>query len=250
MNDNFLSNESEKDPLRGGENGGALATLLAAAGLTALLWFVPFAQVLTYPFRILVTFLHEGGHALAALATGGQVEGIRVFANGSGDTLTRGGLFLAIVSAGYLGATLYGAGIIALVRRRVSGRLLLTVTGAWIGLLTVGFVRPSANLFGFAWGLGLAAGLFALARFLPARAAGWAVAFVGVQCALNALFDLRTLLGLSWGTIGTPAVTTDAAILAQRTLIPAPVWSVLWIALALAMLWAVLRPARTQRSAV
>ncbi|MDQ3257955.1 MAG: M50 family metallopeptidase, partial [Acidobacteriota bacterium] len=48
-------------------------TLLFAAALTVLLWFVPFAELLTYPFRIFVTFIHEGGHALAAILTGNSV---------------------------------------------------------------------------------------------------------------------------------------------------------------------------------
>ena len=47
--------------------------LLVAATLSIVLWFVPFAEILTYPFRIFVTFIHEGGHALAALLTGNSV---------------------------------------------------------------------------------------------------------------------------------------------------------------------------------
>jgi len=42
-------------------------TLLIATAISVVLWFVPYAEVLTYPFRIFVTFIHEGGHALAAL---------------------------------------------------------------------------------------------------------------------------------------------------------------------------------------
>ncbi len=48
-------------------------TLLAAAAISIVLWFIPFAEVLTYPFRIFVTFIHEGGHAIAALLTGNSV---------------------------------------------------------------------------------------------------------------------------------------------------------------------------------
>ena len=45
-------------------------TLLLAAILSIALWFIPFAEILSYPFRIFVTFIHEGGHAVAALLTG------------------------------------------------------------------------------------------------------------------------------------------------------------------------------------
>src|SRR6185369_10471072 len=82
-------------------------TLLVAATISVLLWFIPYAEVLTYPFRIFVTFIHEGGHALAALLTGNSVQSLSVSMNASGETYTtRGGLFSEILvsSAGYLGA--------------------------------------------------------------------------------------------------------------------------------------------------
>ena len=53
-------------------------TLLIATTISVLLWFIPFAEVLTYPFRLFVTFIHEGGHALATLATLGDVEQVVV----------------------------------------------------------------------------------------------------------------------------------------------------------------------------
>lgn len=214
----------------------ALPSLLAACIITALLWFVPYASVVTYPVRLLVTFLHEGGHALAALLTGGSVEYIQVFSDGSGVTGTRGGWSVAVLSAGYLGATLYGALLIALVRFR--GRALLLATGCVVGLLAFLFVRPWANPFGFFWGVGLAAGLVLAGLRLPERAAEWTAAFLGIQCALNALFDLRTLLALSTES-GAP--TTDAALMSRLIPLPAVVWAVLWIVLAVVLLWGVLR---------
>ena len=48
-------------------------TLLVAATLSVVLWFIPYAEILTYPFRIFVTFINEGGHAIAALLTGNSV---------------------------------------------------------------------------------------------------------------------------------------------------------------------------------
>jgi len=67
---------------------------------------------------------------------------------------------------------------------------------------------------------------------------------------LNALWDLRTLLYLSLG-IATPSSggQTDAAQMAGLTLIPAPVWAFLWMALSFALLWIVLggpAPRRTR----
>src|SRR5260221_682817 len=56
-------------------------TLLLAAALSTALWFIPFAEILGYPFRIFVTFIHEGGHAIAALLTGNSVQSLSVAMN-------------------------------------------------------------------------------------------------------------------------------------------------------------------------
>jgi len=43
-------------------------------------WDTPFV----YPIKIFVVFLHELGHALAALLTGGQVVSIQIFPTKAG----------------------------------------------------------------------------------------------------------------------------------------------------------------------
>jgi len=90
--------------------------LLTAAALSILLWFIPFAEVLTYPFRLFVTFIHEGGHALAALLTGNTVESLSIATNASGETYTtQGGLFSAIPFT-FLAGTLLTLGLVAVAK--------------------------------------------------------------------------------------------------------------------------------------
>src|SRR6059058_694016 len=103
-------------------------TLLLAAVLSIALWFIPFAEILTYPFRIFVTFIHEGGHAIAALLTGNSVESLSVAMNASGETYTtQGGLIsqMFIASAGYLGSMAFGALLLVLIRKAIAARLVL-----------------------------------------------------------------------------------------------------------------------------
>jgi hypothetical protein len=86
-----------------------IQTLLIALAVTIVLGFIPFAGFLTYPFRLFVTFIHEGGHAIAALLTGGHVQSLQVAPNGSGLVYAAVGGRLAqmfLASAGYLGARL------------------------------------------------------------------------------------------------------------------------------------------------
>src|SRR6185369_6757801 len=104
------------------------STLMLAAILSIALWFIPYAEILSYPFRLFVTFIHEGGHALAALVTGNSVSSLSVAMNGSGETYTtQGGLFSQVLvsSAGYIGAMAYGAGLLVLIRRSVAARVVL-----------------------------------------------------------------------------------------------------------------------------
>lgn len=216
--------------------------LLGVCALTVALWFVPYAGLALFPLRLLGTFLHETGHALAALATGGAVYGVAIAPDGSGVTTSAGGIRALILPAGYLGATLYGALLIGLLRRGMNARTLLLGTGALLGVITLAFVLRTGNLFSIGWGIALSAALVLAGRRLSEPAAAWTAAFVGVQCALNALFDLKTLLFLSVGlAIPAGGGVSDAAQMQQIFLIPASVWAVVWIAFALGMLWLALR---------
>src|SRR5207248_5477241 len=101
-------------------------TLLIAALISIALWFIPFAEILSYPFRIFVTFIHEGGHALAALVTGNSVQSLSVAMNASGETYTtQGGMFsrMLVSSAGYLGAMAFGSLVLVLIRTAVAARI-------------------------------------------------------------------------------------------------------------------------------
>lgn len=61
-----------------------------------------------YPITRLVTFLHEFGHALGAILTGGSVDALQVNADGSGYAITRGGSRAIILMGGYIGSALLG----------------------------------------------------------------------------------------------------------------------------------------------
>ncbi|MBI1259616.1 MAG: hypothetical protein GC204_19280, partial [Chloroflexi bacterium] len=87
----------------------ALVIALIAFAIVFVLWNIPQLDFILYPFRLFVTFVHESGHAVAALITGGRVGGMTVYETGAGVTLTAGGSRLLILPAGYLGAALFGA---------------------------------------------------------------------------------------------------------------------------------------------
>src|SRR5512135_2171103 len=98
-----------------------------------LLWDTP----IVYPIKIFVVFLHELGHALAALLTGGQVISIQIFPDEGGLTTTRGGWPFVILSSGYVGSLLFGGVLLYLSNRRTWTRRLLIVLGMLLALSTL-----------------------------------------------------------------------------------------------------------------
>lgn len=226
--------------------------LLVAALITIALWYIPIVGWLAYPFRIFVTFIHEGGHALAALLTGNSVASLSVALDGSGETYTsQGNIFsqIFVSSAGYIGATAFGALLLILIRRAVASRVVLAGSALFILALTFifGLFKP---IFSGTWGslagipftlisgIALAAGLLAVAKYATPRVATYFVSFLAVQCVLNAIFDLKTIFSLSMPGSSQP---TDAQNMATATGIPAMFWAVVWIGLSLLILSGAMR---------
>ena len=225
--------------------------LLAATVISVVFWFIPFAELLTYPFRLFVTFIHEGGHAIAALLTGNSVESLSIATNASGETYTSmGGAFsqVFVASAGYVGSMIYGSLLLVLIRRSVAARIVLLGSAAIVLALTFIFGVFKPIFSGIAWsgipftlfaGTALTVGLILLAKFARARVAAFFVSFLAVQCILNALLDLKTVLFLS--TPFAPAVPTDAVNMANATGIPALFWATTWIVMSLGILLLTMR---------
>jgi hypothetical protein len=226
-------------------------TLLVAAALSVLLWFIPYAEILTYPFRIFVTFIHEGGHAIAALLTGNSVASLSVAVNASGEThATEGGFISQVLvsSAGYLGSMVYGALLLVLIRKAIAARIVVLSSAVLIFGLTVifGLIKPifsfeswSGIPFTLVSGTLIAIALVLIAKFASARVAMFFVSFLAVQCVLNAIFDLKTLFWLS--TPFADPAHTDAVNMAAATGVPAIFWVVVWGAVALGILWFAMR---------
>jgi hypothetical protein len=198
--------------------------LVFASLLTLVLWFIPFAGVITYPIRLFVTFIHEIGHALAALGTFGGVNRISLDWGGSGVTFTQGGLGLLISSAGYLTTTLYGSALLLFLRKQRNAKIAAIGTGGLLLLMSILF---GGNI--VAWLAGLVFGIGCL--FLGLKGAPklthFLMSFLAVQCLLNAFYDLRTILYLSAFEPGFP---TDARNMSQATggFLPPVLWAAGW----------------------
>lgn len=225
--------------------------LLLATLITVVLWFIPYADYLVYPVRLFVTFIHEGSHVLASLLTGGSVQSLTVASDGSGlvQSLTSSPLSVLITSsAGYLGAIAYGSLLLLMIRRNYSARIVLAASAGFVALMTVlfGLLAPLWNVFSAEINFGglvftVIAGVFVTAALLAISkyASNWWVnftlAFLAVQCLLNAVYDLITLFVIN-SPFAASHIHSDAANMASVTGVPSIVWVMVWIGVSILLI--------------
>lgn len=227
-----------------------LLIALAAIALALIAWNLPALDFAMYPLRLFVTFVHESGHGVAALLTGGRFLDLTVMADGSGVATTAGGARALILPAGYLGAALFGAGLFIaanLVRRVRWVSAGLAVLLVLLTLLYAPFLST-----GFLVGLGFAAALGALAWKGGEDFNRLVLMVLAVLVGLNAVLDLTTLVNHSGASLG--AVRNDAAAFSAEIipLVPGALWALCWAGIAVALLagaaWvAFVRPLRKNR---
>lgn len=258
-------------------NSRAETLLLAflAFLLVFLLWQGSYNSSLLYPFRLLVTFVHESGHGITAIVTGGRFVDFTVDASGSGVARTIGGSVVLVKSMGYLGAALFGAALLFAANRVPRVRIVAAVIGVFFLLCAILYTGGGMlALIGAAVGviswllatrvkattmlrlfsivvfiamivlvhsnialmIGLVAGMLLLA--LAVFGSRRVILF-----ALNALafmigfnaFDDLQYL-LSHQAAGVGDTANDALALATATHTPELLWIVLWIAIALLLM--------------
>ncbi|MCZ6875736.1 MAG: M50 family metallopeptidase [bacterium] len=187
-----------------------LFVLVALASIG--LWRTP----VLYPLKIFVVFIHETGHALTAVLTGGEVVAMVVTPWESGYVEYRGGMPLLVASAGYLGSAAFGGVMLLLSGRETWATTIFSGLALLFGGVTICFVR---NGFGLIFGLATAA-VFAGLAWKRFPGAHYGIDVLAVMSTLYALYDLSDFL-----LIG---AQTDAVILARLTHLPAFVWAILW----------------------
>ncbi len=196
-------------------------------------------SLIAYPVRLFVTFVHEAGHSVAALLSGGHVIGFSVSPDGSGLATVGAGNPALVAPAGYLGAALFGSLLFFLTSRQPKWtRGLSFLIGLMIIVLTLAYAMPDANSNATAHiiGIGFGVGLIALGWFAPRIINVFVLNTLAILTGLNAVFDL-------WSLVRNPGVSSgqalnDAAAFSRDVtpLIPPAVVAFLWAAIAVAML--------------
>jgi hypothetical protein len=228
--------QASPPPIRFDRHGLLVLVLVAlAVGYAWESWAV-------YPLRLFVVFLHEISHGIAAVATGGEVLEIQVFREEAGHCVTLGGSPVVILSAGYVGSMLLGAGTLLVATRTRAAPLLAAALGGGLICVALFYVPAHANAFGRGFAIAFGGALAALGM-LPRRIwAEGALQVIGVTSCLYAVVDIK---GDVLDHSGAPS---DAVALAEITGVPSTVWGVTWIVASvvvgvLGAKWAVMRPA-------
>ncbi len=204
---------------------------------------------LVAPLNLFVTFVHEAGHALGALLTGGSVSAIVVDPNGAGYTITSGGIRAVVVASGYLGATLFGVLMLRLNSIPEARSRILEGLAAGILLLAVGYVRDPFTML---YVMAATAVLAWVGLKTNPEVEFHVVSFLAVLVGTGAIQDLRDLVAISAGAGrvmagGMTGGRTDAEAMEAMTGIPAMAWALAWIALSVVLLLREARRATTGR---
>jgi len=204
-------------------------------------WRVPYGWYALYPFTLFATWVHESGHALAAIALGGHVDGLHIFAGTGGDAVVThwGNWRDGVVCAGGMVAPALVGGLLVLVagtpRRAtvVLGFFALAIVAAtlfWLSSIWGGIVLAA-----------LAVVLGAVALRGGPRLRYFVAQFLGVELGLDWIYRLDYFFSATTGDDRN--ATSDVATLAASTghLLPYWLWGALLAAFSCAVLYLALR---------
>ncbi len=192
----------------------AKQALMISIALTVVLYVIPFGRVLAYPLMLFSTFVHELGHGLAALATGGSFSHMFVFADGSGVAYNSGGgsdIARAIVSAGGLvGPAIIGGLAFAVGRNTKLSRVGLALFAGLGAVVMALFVR---NTFGLVFTGLMVAGAGWIAWRQSAEVAQLTLVFIAIQMSLS-VFSRGDYLFMEEAHTGAGVMPSDTAHMA------------------------------------
>lgn len=218
--------------------------ILAIVAVTVLFGDSMLFRTLLHPLTQLQTAIHEMGHAVTCIITGGNVHGLTIVPNGQGAagvTNCSGGIPLVYLQAGYLFETLFTCWLIVLARHNAFSRRALVVLGIAVGLTTLIFMpgaivnmgQSAQGAASILWGIVISAALVMAGLKLSDRWAFLLVVFMAAQSVLSTLTSHVVLLEASLRSAG----MADSHLLARVTGIPAIGWAVLWSAFGAFAIW-------------
>lgn len=191
--------------------------------LSLLITKLPFTKIVFFPFTMFVTYLHEASHGLMALITGGSIISFTMQIDTSGLAYTQGGIRFLILSAGYIGSTLWGCLLLIASLNKKSYKPVLYSLSLFFLVFTILYAR---NLVSFTSGILFSGLMFLFSNLKNNSFISIFMGFLAVQTSFNSINDIYELLFLS-----KTSVTTDAHLMSQEMtggIIPPIFFAILW----------------------
>lgn len=204
-------------------------------------------SIIIKPLKIFTVFLHELGHAVMAVIFGYGIQGFKVNLNESGYTLVQSkGWFSSfmIANGGYLGSIMFA--LLILYLKRTSFKKYILGTAA-ILLLAVS-IKFSGFSFTLIYSIIFAGFVLLLYMVQSDYINDWVIDIIGIASVAYAIYDtfvdtillqlnLKLHLITGW-KVKQPL--TDAVQLENMTGIPAIIWGIIWLTIAILAVNAVL----------
>lgn len=209
-----------------------------------ILWQMDSA--ILFPFRLLVTYVHEMAHGLAAILSGGRFVSFHVLGNGAGVAFTDGGSELLILPAGYLGSALFGAVLLYLAHRVRRVQWATFGLGAFFIVTALLFGQGGGwsidaavtSMFALLIGIMAGIGLIALGRYGSRLVNVVALNTLAFIVGFNVVSDFLWLVRDLPVGMGYESIQNDAQAMASLTGMSTLSWIVVWAVVALLVMGA------------
>ncbi|MEX3623722.1 M50 family metallopeptidase [Viridibacillus arvi] len=225
--------------------------------ITLLIFIIVAAIVSRLPivgkyFSIINTLIHEIGHALMAIITGGKVDKIQLFANTEGTAWTSNRFWLGRVltsAAGYVFSSFIAfAFLYSISIERFEYCIPIEKLGYCISIeryelilytlvvfLVIGLLFWIRNLYGFFWMISFTAGFAYLIWKGNDVVTEYVLLFITATILVQSIYSAWEILYLSFKS---PSDAGDATNLAKSTfIIPAQVWGIFFFLQSLYFGW-------------
>lgn len=190
--------------------------ITAALYLFCNLFFTEYTVYVLYPISLFTTYLHELGHAVMALITGGRVASLDINSDTSGVTLASSSSVFLLASGGYIGSIIFGNLLLLLSYRFDKSSKWIVNILSGIMFLTSFIWFADATSTGIVCGLALF--LLVTSRFGSSQS---------VLLVLSVCVILSVIRNYEVGPSG------DQAIIESITKIPVVIWRFIWLGIAI-----------------
>ncbi|KAF4610600.1 hypothetical protein D9613_006831 [Agrocybe pediades] len=197
-----------------------LYVIVAMAVIIFGFWNVPVVRNLINPLKLFTIGWHELCHISAAILTGGRILKITIDPHVGGATIVEGGSPWFVLSAGYIGSTLFGGAFVLAGWDTLVAKVLSFVLGVGL-IMPLVLVRDKLTILLTICYEALLVGFWFVDH---AQALRWYCLFVGV---MNILFVVWDVADDRFFHKTNDSDATQFAILYPR--ISAHVWAAFWI---------------------